>query len=425
MTAHTAAPAARTVIRASRLLHVEDLAVIPNAAVVIEGDTIAYAGPADQVTTTPADTVLDCGDRTLLPGLIDAHVHFFGIDTLHTQRLFTDPEPYRALRAARDASALLDAGFTWVRCLGSSVGTHLARAVAEGLVRGPSIVPAGQFICSTTGTWDEKDLPAEVVARLDLYADGEDACRAAVRRRVRAGAGVIKVGVSSGSIEDHFRSWGDRPNRQRRTYSVPEIRALVDEAHRYDVKVSAHAIGDDAVQSAIAAGVDIVEHAHGISSRTRDLLAESGTTVVPTLTHMFLMAEHGREHGISEEVVQVAAVHLEEQREAFAGLLSAGVTLASGSDLIGPPWASLDQGATEPRLMVEAGMSTGAALQAVTLTNAAVLGVEQQAGSLRPGKRGDVVAVSGDPLRDIGSLGAVDLVVKAGVVERNALDPAA
>ena len=265
-----------TVYTADRMLDVRAATVVSDAAVSVSDGVITYAGPRSDLPEDPEATTVACGDRTLMPGLIDAHVHFFGVDTLNTERLFTEHEAYRALRAARDAGALLDAGYTAVRCLGSSVGPHLARAVNDGIVRGPRIIAAGQFICSTAGTWDATALPREVVERLDLYADGEDQCRAIVRRRIRSGAGVIKVGISSGAIEDHIRSWGDRPHDQKVVYSVPEIRATVEEAHRLRVKVSAHAIGDDAVRSAIKAGVDIIEHAHGITSETRDMLAESG-----------------------------------------------------------------------------------------------------------------------------------------------------
>lgn len=411
-----------TIYTADRMLDVRAAAIVDDAAVAIDNGLIAYAGPRAGIGGyPPGAAVVACGDRTLMPGLIDAHVHFFGVDTLHTECLFTQHEAYRVLRAARDAGALLDAGYTSVRCLGSSVGPHLARAIADGVVRGPRVIAAGQFICSTAGTWDETSLPRDVVDRLDLYADGEDECRAIVRRRIRGGAGVIKVGISSGSVEDHFKSWGDRPDQQKVAYSVPEIRAAVDEAHRFEVKVSAHAIGDEAVRSAIKAGVDVIEHAHGISSETRDLLAETGSIVVPTLTHMSLMASTGAKFGMSGSLLETAAEHAEEQLKSFQQLLAAGITVAAGSDLIGPPWAGLGQASLEPRLMAQGGMTSAQALQAALLTNAEVLGIAREAGALEAGLRADVIAVRGNPLADINALQDVDLVVKGGTIERNGL----
>jgi len=427
MTAPITGAAGRLVLLADRLLTTGSrdgaVHVLEDAALAINPDgSIDTAGPRARYDPRETDTVLDCGDRTLLPGLIDAHVHFFGVDTLQVQRLFTDPEPYRVLRAARDARTLLESGFTAVRCLGSSVGPHLARAVSEGLVRGPRIVAAGQFICSTAGAWDDVGLPPAVVAGADMLADGEDACRAVVRRRIRAGAGVVKVGVSAGAIGDHFRSWADEPHAQQTTYSVAELRAVVDEAHRHQIKVSAHAIGDDAVRAAVRAGVDVVEHGHAITPETRELLAAAGVTVVPTLTHMYLMsAAAGSAHGLQPDLSEVADRHLDEQLKSFGDLLAAGVTLAVGSDLIGPPWAEMTFGTTELELMVRGGMTTGDALRAATVVNAHVLGIADQVGDLLPGMRADVVAVPGNPLVDIRALRDVDLVVKDGRVEKNAI----
>lgn len=405
----------RLVLFADRLITTETVELTEDAVVVVEDGCITAAGKRAHHQARAGDMEIECGDRTLLPGLIDAHVHFFGVDTLHTERLFTEPEPYRALRAARDAESLLDAGFTSVRCLGSSIGPHLARAVDERVVRGPRIVAAGQFICSTTGTWDDVQLPVAALADADLLADGEDSCRAVVRRRIRTGAGVIKIGLSAGAVSSHFRSWGDEPTTQATTYALGEIEAVVAEAHRHGLKVSAHAIGDDAVRSAIAGSVDVIEHAHGITAQTRDLLAEAGVTVVPTLTHMYLMSQVGRSHGIGPDLTTIAERHLAAQLASFADLLAAGVTVAAGSDLIGPPWADMSLGATEPELMVRGGMSPADALRSSTAINAEVLGMAAEVGDLRPGMRADMIAVRGNPLTDIGALRQVDLVVKDGV----------
>jgi imidazolonepropionase-like amidohydrolase len=369
--------------------------------------------------------VIDLGSATLLPGLIDAHVHFFGQDP----RVSTDPTSlplaFRAIRSVTDAAALLDAGFTTVRCVGSPVSTDLARAVDLGLVAGPRIISAGEFICATGGPWDPTHLPPRWAESFDVLADGVEACRAIVRRRVREGVGVIKIGVSGGRPDEPMHAWSRGPSAAHLTYSEGEVEALVDEAHAWGLRVSAHAIGTEAVRRAALAGADTVEHAHGIDDPTRELLVDRGVYVVPTLSLTYLQVTRSMDLGLSTATVEAARAHLDAQREDFARALDAGVRIALGTDVVGPPWAEHGVNALEFQLMVESGASPMQAIVAGTRSAADAIGFLSDIGTLEPGKIADLVATHGDPSTDITALQRPRLVMQSGRVVRDAshVDP--
>jgi imidazolonepropionase-like amidohydrolase len=388
-------------------------------AVLVDGRTIVAAGAAADVGIPTGASVRQLRGYTLLPGLIDVHVHFFGVDGRDLNGWLLEDERDRVLRAARDAETILFSGFTTVRCLGSSVGPALARAIAGGIARGPRIVPAGQFICALNGTWDRPRLASTIVRKVDMAVSGPEECRAIVRRRLRDGAGVIKVGLSSGLREHHFRSWGDSPDRQQVQLSEAELRAVVEEAHVAGVKVSCHAIGDDAVTLAVRCGVDVVEHGHGVSDKTRELLAGSRTVVVPTLTHMRLLGERGPQHGLGDAVREVAESHRKVQESDLLKLHTFGIEFACGSDIVGSDWSPHGESWREIQYMVEAGVPVAAALQAATTKAARVVGLEAEVGLLEAGMRADIVAVKGDPFRNPGALASVDLVVQGGDIVKD------
>jgi len=292
------------------------------------------------------------------------------------------------------------------------------------LVQGPRVVAAGQFICQTHGTWDLwPDWPRAWVEALNMLADGEDACRQMVRRRMREGAQFIKIGMSAGVFGDHDHAWGDSPTAQTPNYSLAEVRAMTDEAHRCGLTVSAHCIGDEAVRSALEGGVDVIEHAHGINDETRRMLVDRGVTVVSTLTARHVLVARGPRFGVPEAMIRLSAAHRDRQIADFQKSLRAGVRYALGTDLIGPPVSPLGLNAIEFELVVEAGMAPAEAIVAGTRVAAEAIGLGKEVGTVERGKYADLIAVDGDPLRNIKLLQRVAWVMKGGKVIDRPLSP--
>jgi imidazolonepropionase-like amidohydrolase len=405
----------RTLIRFGTLI--DGAHPLPQHNVIIEiaGGRIESLGTGGQLPAETDAQVLDLSELTALPGMIDAHMHFFGVPSRSLERLLTENEAFRALRAAGEARKMLQAGITAARCLGSSIGPALRRAIDEGHVPGPRLVTAGQFICSTNGTWDDLGYPLTMMKRVGMLADGEDQMRSAVRRRIRAGATVIKVGLSIGTVEDHYHAWGDSPRRQVVPYTIGEVSALTDEAHRNGLKVSAHCIGDAAVQLALDGSVDIIEHGYPISQETRKRLADSGTIVVTTLSQLYFHLAAARPYHYPEWERAAYERHLEEMLAALEEGRKSGVRFALGSDLIGYPTHPPDAAPKEFEFAVQAGWPAADAIAAGTTVGAEVMGLKDSIGTLTQGKLADIAAVRGDPLADISVLQRVEAVFKGGI----------
>jgi imidazolonepropionase-like amidohydrolase len=381
----------------------------------VTGDRIAWVGSRDEAAARGTDQTTDLGDRTILPGLIDAHMHFLGIDVDHYESLLIDSHVYRALRAAGEAERILRAGVTSVRCLGSPISPTLGRAISEGWITGPRVIASGQSLCSTGGTWDIVHADRRVVDLQDMLVDGVDNVRKAVRDRIRDGALVIKVGLSRGKRNDQSHGWGDDPTLQEVAYSRAEIEAIVDEAHASGVKVSAHCIGDGPVGAALDAGVDVIEHGFGINDETRARVASTGTPVITTFSGLVRSRAANAAAGASESTLAIADRHLARMKADFQAGIAAGVSFVIGSDLIG--WPSQPQTAVleEFALAVEWGFSPAEALVAGTVRGAEVLGLAGEIGELRAGFAADIVACAGDPTIDIAALKSIDFVMTAGV----------
>jgi imidazolonepropionase-like amidohydrolase len=408
-----------TVFTADRLVDCRDGRVVHNAAVVVEGQRITSVGSAIAVQAAPDATRIELGDSTLMPGMIDAHMHFFGVASTKLETIPSEHEAYRVLRAAGEARKMLQSGVTTARCLGSSISPHLRRAIAEGHVEGPRIMAAGQFVCATNGTWDHVNLPIEWMQGQDMFADGVDAVRAIVRRRVRQGSDVIKIGLSKGCAHDQMHAWGDDPAAQTSVYSLDEVRALTDEAHENGLKVSAHCIGDRAVSRALDGGVDVIEHGFGITERTRDRLAETGTIVVSTISQLYFHQQAQEPFSYPQYERDAYARHMDVMRSDFEKSIAAGVRYALGTDLIGYPTHPQDLAAKEFELATDWGMKPADALAAGTRVSAEALGISNLVGTLEAEKVADLIAVPGNPLEDITALQRVRLVVQGGRVVVN------
>lgn len=348
---------------------------------------------------------IDCGGQYLLPGLIDCHVHLTSGGTPGEMNDARDrPLPIAAWHAAEYARRTLHAGVTTVRDLGAvaHLNIHLARAIDDGLVEGPTVLAAGLGVTMTGGHGHG------FIAR---EADGPDETRKAVREQLRAGARAIKLFASGGVMT---------PGVDPRSPSLTEdeLRAAVEEAHKAFRVVAAHAQATDGVKNAVRAGVDSIEHGVWLDEEAIALMVERGTYLVPTLTAPHHIAYGGLEAGIPPFMVEKAYQVLTDHLASYRAALSAGVRLAMGTDE-GTPLNRPGENAQEIVRMAEHGLSPAAAILAATAWAADLLRIG--AGRLEPGLRADIIALHGDPLADISILaepGEFAGVIKGGRVVR-------
>jgi imidazolonepropionase-like amidohydrolase len=386
---------------------------IAMAELHVAGGLITWLGRQGERPMPQGGRVIDLAHRWILPGFIDAHLHLWGLDLAEPGALWNWALAYRSARAIADLGRLLHEGMTAVRCCGGPLGSALARAVREGVLRGPRIVAAGEFICSRAGTWDHAAWQQLWVEELGIFADGPEECRRRVRERIRQGADFIKIGGSVGEHLDAVRPWGNDPSRLRLSYADEEVRTVVEEARRNGLPVATHAIGDAAVAEAVAAGVHSVEHGRGAAEDTLRRMAGEGTWLVPTLSLPALRAEHA-----SPPIALHWQRHRDLQRRSLELAMHHGVRIAAGTDFVGPPFTPLGPDAGEMVLLVEAGMAPEDALLAGTAHAAAVLGLQDRIGQLAPGFAADLVAVEGDPRHNTGLVRQAAFVMAAGSVAR-------
>ena len=382
-------PPARIAIRAGKLFTACDQSLIDDAVVIVRASRIEAVGSASSVSISPDHTLIDLRPCTLLPGLIDAHVHLMGQNPAHHH---PGPIEYRAIRSTAQIEALLKAGFTTVRDLGSQTSVALKRAIDDGEIPGSRMVAAGYAIARTGGPW----FGMEPSWRWVRPADGVDACRKAVHQSIREGSSVIKIGTSTGHGDS---AWGEIP-----TYSVAEVEAIVHEAHAWGLRVAAHAMGTPGVRTAVLGGVDTVEHAYNIDDETLGLIVERGTFIVPTLRgRAFQSGAHER---------AIHASQIRSLRRAY----EAGARLALGTDTTGSfEMPHGHENAVEFSLMAET-MNPTDALLAGTRVSAEALGLGLEVGTIEPGKMADIVAVRDDPIKNIDSLRHVEFVMQSGRV---------
>ena len=381
-----------------------------NQAVVIEGDKIVSVGPASEIKTSTADTLIDLPNATVLPGLIDAHTHLtfnphFGYETLAIS------VPREALTGAHNARLTLDAGFTTVRNVGARGYSDVALrdAINAGDVPGPRMLVSGPALSITGGHCDNDLLPYEYHATSDGAADGIEQVQHKTREIIKYGADLIKVCATGGVL-----SKGDDPNASQ--YTLEEMKAIVADAHRLGRKVAAHAHGAQGVIWASEAGVDSVEHGHLMNDAAIATLKKNGTYLVPTLYLVDWQREHAAQANLPEyakrKMEMVSATGKQNAKKAF----EAGVKIGMGTDAAVYPHGL---NAHELEVYVKLGMTPVQAIQTATINDADLLGWSDKIGTLDPGKWADLIAVDGDPLQDITTLQHVKFVMKGGEVVKN------
>ncbi|HEV3457669.1 MAG TPA: amidohydrolase family protein [Thermoanaerobaculia bacterium] len=405
--APTAARAEVLALTADRMIEVRSGRVVHDAVVIVEGERIKAAGPRAAVAVPVGARVVELGNRTLLPGLFDMHVHLSSGSTRPKKfiQFFFDGAVDEALRAADNARATLAAGFTSVRSAGDNdyIDVALDKAIEEGFAIGPRITPAGYQISMTGGHGDDTGFPPGVYEHTPEQgiADGPQQLLRAVRYQIKHGARVIKLMVTGG-VSSFERSLDVQQ------FSEEEMRTVVEEARRNRVKVLAHAEALAGTLAAVLAGVDSIEHGSQLDDEAIRLMKEKGTYMVPTPLA-------GLEDVNRDWPEEMKAKSSEERRRATASLtkaIRAGVKIAYGTDA-----GAIAHGrnARQFALLVEAGMSPLDAIRSATLAAADLLGTPDR-GTLEPGQLADVVAVPGDPLADVHAMEQVDFVMRGGVI---------
>lgn len=403
-----------TIILAGGLIDGSGSEARTNVAVTVVDGLITSIDSRDSYEQIAGADLIDLRDDTLLPGLIDAHMHFFGVPSHQLHRLPKETESYRALRGAGEARKILLAGITSTKDLGSSVGPDIRRAINEGHIPGPWLTAAGEFITTTNGTWEYTDLPLEWARQRDIIADGTDGMREIVRRRIRAGANFIKLGLSKGFVDDKYHAWGDDPLRQLAGMTLEEVQAATDEAHAHNVMVSAHCIGEIAVNLALDGGVDVIEHGYGISEQTRQRLVERQILVGTTISQLYSHQAAYDEFNYPQWERDVFDRHTVQMRIDFKKGLDAGVRFVLGSDLIGYPTHPQDTAAKEFEYAVEWGMDPKEAIVAGTARGSEALGQADVIGTVEVGKYADFIATANDPISDITELQRPTFVMQHG-----------
>lgn len=399
-----------TAFTAARLLDVATGKYVASPVVVVTDGRIVAAGAG--VAVPAGAKRVDLGGLTLLPGLIDMHVHLTGVAEIGGYRGLQYTDSFWTAVGVANAKKTLDAGFTTVRNVGSSdfgdVG--LRQAIDENFVVGPRIVTAGWAIGATGGHCDETGLPPSLDRKSPGAIDGVDEARQKVRWLRKYGAQVIKICATGGVF-----SIGDAVGAQQLT--VEEMRAIVQEAHMAELKVAAHAHGDEGIRAAIDAGVDTIEHVSLASDATIAAAKKAGTVFVMDIYNDDYILATGEQNGTLPESLAKEKIIGLKQRQTFQRAWKAGVKMAFGTDAGVYPHGD---NARQFAKMVEWGMTPAEAIRAATADAAKALGREGDVGTLTPGHWGDMIAVAGDPLNDVAVLTSVAVVIKGGKMVKDA-----
>jgi imidazolonepropionase-like amidohydrolase len=372
------------------------------AALVIEGDTVVHAGPLSSADAPrPGDAeVIDLGGRTVIPGLVEAHIHlsYNNVKAIADLDLNCPPE-ISTLRAAKNGALALHCGYTAARSAGAvhRIDAALKQAFAEGLYPGPRLLAASRDICATGGMADWNPAYLKLgMEGLALIADGPEQIRAAVRRSIKDGADVVKCYVGGDALLPHTPI-GDC------TYTLAEVQALVDESRMRGRMTAAHVRGRQSSRVAAEAGVDSLEHATYADDETLRMIADKGLTLVPGLRYLYSIIENGPRFGIDEAVIGPSGLRdeIKQAADTYRRARDLGIRMCPGGDF-GFAWNPHGEYAKDIQVFVDVvGFSPLEAITCATRNGAELMRMADRIGTLRPGKLADLVVVDGDPLRGI------------------------
>ena len=413
MTVSAGAVAETFVIRGARLIDGVSDQMVRDAVVVVENARIVAVGSASAVAQPAGATVIDLGDVTILPGMIDTHTHILLQGDItqedYDRQIFRETLAYRALRASRSCRIALERGFTAMRDLETEGAMYtdvdVKRAINNGVIAGPRLFVATRAM-SVTGAYGPSGYAPEIVHPKGVQiVDGVESGRKAVREQIANGADWIKVYCDRSYFLQKDGTLSSVP-----TFTLEELKAIVDEAHRLRRRVSAHAMARPGLANALAAGVDTIEHGIALDDKSIEEMISKGVYYVPTLTVADYVAE-GRAKAGAAIWGKIPEFH----RKSFEKALKRGVKIAFGTDAGGFDW-DVPQ-AREFGFMTRYGMTPMNAIKAATSVAAELLGESEKIGSLQAGKLADIIAVPGDPLQDITALERVSFVMKDGKIE--------
>ena len=399
----------RTLIRAGHVIDVHTGNESSDQTIIVTGDSISAIAPTSSTPKQNGDKEIDLRGMTVLPGLIDVHTHLTMDTNFDPYHELSTSVAKSALIGARNARVTLEAGFTTVRNVGAAgyADVDLRDAINEGLIEGPHMQVSGPPLGITGGHCDDNLLPFEFHQTADGVADGVEAVQHKVRETIKYGADLIKVCATGGVL-----SKGDDP--QASQYTLEELKAIVADAHRLGRKVAAHAHGAQGILWATEAGIDSIEHGSYMNDEDIAAMKQHGNYFVPTAYLIDWMQQYGNLPAFyKQKMKDVSAVEKANAKRAIA----AGVKVAMGTDA-----AVYPHGLNAHELDVyvnQFGMTPLAALQTATLNAADLMSWTNHIGSLEAGKWADIIAVNGDPLKDIRLLQHVQFVMKSGVIFKN------
>jgi len=393
---------------------------ISDGVIVINGNKIEEIGSKTKIQIPKDAKVIAAEDGTIMPGLIDAHMHLMGTTGLNSLLWAIEEPLLKAMRVTTALEPLINAGFTSVRDVGG-LGVYLNRIIKEGTLKhAPRIRSAHKVLSQTAGHGDVHSLPLEFVKTYGFgrICDGADDCRAAAREQFREGADFIKICSTGGVLSERDKSeWPQ--------FTIEEISAIVEEARRVGSYVASHAQGAEGINNALKAGVKTIEHGIYMNEEGFELMLEKDAVVIPTLSIVERLVTKGKEHNVPEYGIRKSNIAYEAHLKTIRKAKKAGVKIALGTDFVNVPLLPFGENALELEIFVnKIGFSPMEAIVAGTKIASEALQMSDEIGTLEKGKFADLIIVNGDPITDISRLKNpknILLVIKDGVIEKNIL----